>query len=492
MATEGSARSGVGVAAHRSGMTAAIRRVLVVLMVAAGLTGTLRPLSANEEDPCPPGPVPVGGEKSPPVLEWHRPTQERPVAFTSVRTGALLCATLFAPDPLSSTEAPAVVIVPGGDNGRREYYAWAARDLAGHGYVVVTVDPQGQGESEPLSDADCLAATPEDPVDDDGYPEMCDRLLPFESVDGKVDAYRSAIDYLQSGPFAHLVDKERIGVAGHSQAARAASYVQGIDDGVAAIVAWDNLASDASGDAGSAGGGTAFGSRTGWPRAVTPRVPAMGQASDKGGLTDLEGGPESKKTAYNVWREAGVPVAQLLFRDVPHSGWTQTEGRVGEATPSDQLRTAAYYTRMWFDQHLRQRPDAPASLLATTVAGRSRADILSGSFTSAAAFGALDCPDLSACVDPVLRLDVPSRARSGQTVVVTGSLHLPDLRPVTNAVISVIVGGDVVDAVTDDRGTFRARIRASGDGMTAVTGTFAGQGNVLAAMHTELIRTVSG
>jgi hypothetical protein len=68
-----------------------------------------------------------------------------PVAFAS-RTGAKLLGRLWT-DRKPGLH-PAVVITPGSIQGTQHFYWWAARTLANAGFVVLTFDAQGQGESE--------------------------------------------------------------------------------------------------------------------------------------------------------------------------------------------------------------------------------------------------------------------------------------------------------------------------------------------------------
>lgn len=382
-----------------TGPKGAIATTLAVASAVAALS--VVPVRAEEAtDPCPPSALPVLGEKNPPAFEWQGESTAVPVAFAARTSKAKLCATLFL--PATDRPAPAIVILPGGDNGRREYYAWAGRYLAGHGYVVLTIDPEGQGESDTVGDPTCNAQMLSRPIDDDGYPRLCGSVLPTQGVDSKVEAAQSGIDFLRSDhPAVHgRVDDGPVGAAGHSQGARAVSYLQSVDERVGAVVAWDNLASDAAGDEGSAGGGVAFGARTGWPREVEPRVPSMGQASDKRGATDPDGGPESKKAAFRKWRGAGVPVMQVTLAGSQHSDWSQTEGRVGETTPEDRLRVNAELTRVWFDRFLAGDRGAIRRAFTDKSFGGSNSaisDLLSTTYFSAAFLDGIDCDDLRAC-----------------------------------------------------------------------------------------------
>jgi dienelactone hydrolase len=362
-------------------------------------------------------------EKPPPIESWEGTGwQSQVAAFPSAATGARLCGTIFAPDPLPSNRVPAIVIVSASGPGVQSQYHWSARELADHGYVVVTIDVQGQGKSDTMpSSGNSNPVSPEScewthvPTPDQISP--C-KGVPFQQFGNFLDAVISGVNYMtsSSNPFASVIDTTKIGAAGHSMGARAVSYAQGIDTRIDAIVAWDNLASTTEGDDGSASGGPPIGSLIGGeipgtPLRVTPRVPAMGQASEySSGLkaghpivlddpTAVDPNPEWKKTAYEVWRAAGVDTMQLTFRDSVHGSWAQGPWTTAsEAFSPGQFSAMAqsfeYYTRAWFDRWLKGQTSAKSTLLATSFNGTTRDAVLSDIYHSAAAFDGENCPDL--------------------------------------------------------------------------------------------------
>jgi dienelactone hydrolase len=328
-----------------------------------------------------------GYEDPQPALGWEGSWQSRSFRAPSRRTGAMLSGTVFAPRPLPppGTRLPVVVIAPGSGPGVETMYHWSARDLAGHGYLAVSIDPQGVGRSQTFP------------------PGGGTEGVPFQQADNYVDALRSGIDFALSpgNPWRALADARRVGIAGHSLAARAASYLQGGDRRVRALVAWDNLASDLQGDAGSASGGGAAGSLIGGelpgdPQPVVPRVPALGEANDNPGSTDpANRDPEIKKTAFALWRMRGQPAMELSFAGSGHLDWAQAPSN-RSAAKLEELKLFEYYTRAWFDRWLRGDRAATARLLARTVDGRAVADVLSSTWRSGAAFDGVDCPDVRA------------------------------------------------------------------------------------------------
>ena len=264
-------------------------------------------------------------------------------------SGRRLAAQLWAPEASRQTApCPILSLLPGG-GAQIASVAWAAERLAASGYVVVVTLPASGG-----------------------------------STDAYHAAAVSGIDFLQSAanPYRASSDTGRVGVAGWSLGARALTRTQADDPRVDALVAWDNLAVSETGDAGSA----ACQNVPGPVRA--PRVPALGQAS--------ESCPEqpvgAKLTAFERWRQAGVPAMQVVFAGATHFWWS------AQASAA-QHEIAHAYTRAWFDRWLKADSSATARLLARTAAGlpgRPTADVLSVRFRSAAALDGRVCADLRA------------------------------------------------------------------------------------------------
>jgi hypothetical protein len=119
--------------------------------------------------------LPGGAVGDPTAYHEQTPTT---VAFLS-RTGAKLVGRVWSdggPGPKA-----AVVVTPGSIQGTQHMYWWAARSLADAGYLVLTFDAQGQGESETFGHAA-------------GDPTPTGDGVPFQQeanfVDGTVDALR--------------------------------------------------------------------------------------------------------------------------------------------------------------------------------------------------------------------------------------------------------------------------------------------------------------
>jgi hypothetical protein len=271
--------------------------------------------------------------------------------------GGTLTAKVFAPDTaLQSAPCPCITMLPGGGAGISSV-EWAASQLARNGYVVVITLPASGG-----------------------------------SVSSYNIAARSGIDFLQStsNPFRSGTDTTRIGAAGWSLGARALTRTQEEDPRLDAIVAWDNLAISETGDAGSPQ--TNCNSVANPVR--TPRVPALGQASDN---TCLQNGIDSKKTAWSWWKQNNVPAFEVVFANSNHFWWSGISNATTNAITS-------YYTLAWFDRWLKNDPSSRARLMDTTpssaapniVWSSNWSVLLSSGFRSAAFFDGIDCPDLRA------------------------------------------------------------------------------------------------
>lgn len=252
----------------------------------------------------------------------------------------------YAPCPIPRAPQPAIVILPGG-GAEISSVEWAGEGLAKRGYVCVIVKPQFGGSATSYAQA----------------------------------AYAS-LDFLSGGanPYRSATDPRWIGAAGWSLGARALTLVQEQDARVKAIVAWDNLAGIESGDQGSPSGG--FNPDPSTFR--TPKVPAMGTASDATGYnTD----PEIKKTAFNHWRAAGQPTMQLVFENSNHFWWSARSS-------ARQRELSVHFTTLWFDRWLRKDRLATDRLLAPNVVGEPLSSLLSDAYTSAASFDGFYVADL--------------------------------------------------------------------------------------------------
>ena len=125
------------------------------------------------------------------------------------------------------------MITDGSVQAYENLYYWAAEDLAANGYVVMTYDVQGQGDSD-LFPANCP---------DPGNPAQQCPGVPYQQ---NYNFYQGAEDSLgwflsSANPYRGDLNPTRVGIAGHSLGAAAVSNVAQCDTRVRTVVAWDNL-----------------------------------------------------------------------------------------------------------------------------------------------------------------------------------------------------------------------------------------------------------
>jgi dienelactone hydrolase len=272
---------------------------------------------------------------------------------------------------------------------------WSARDLAGHGYVVLIVAALGQGGSEPVGVGPCLVSNPTSgscPL-----PGPPGDFSPISiNSSNLVDAEISGVDWLLSSSDPLPVDPSRIGAEGFSAGAIASSIAQQLDPRLKAIVALDNLTSRRSGDEGQASCPANDSVEPG--DLIVPRAPALGEASDSCPVDLI--GADRKKDGWSHWRAATVPSMEVVFKGTTHMSFGG--GKTGTKTPEQTTHEFEYYVRSWFDRWLQGDTSAESSLLSSTVEGAPTASFLSATYHSAAYLPDLgvDCGDLGQCLTP--------------------------------------------------------------------------------------------
>lgn len=273
-------------------------------------------------------------------------------------------ARLYAPAQGTQTApCPMIVVLPGGCQDK-ESAEWAGPLLASRGYVVFV--------------AEVMAADVSGTVGPENA-QVCSA------------AAQGAMDFIQSAanPFLSDSDTTKIAGAGYSLGARTWVETQEVDNRVDAIVAWDNLSISEDGDTGS----PACANVPGVVR--TPRVPAMGQASDQSCLVEPDRAGrdiDAKKYGFLHWRQAQIPSMELVFRDTGHGAWSGQE--------SDLRPYFAYYTTNWFDRFVKGDTSATRRLLTrvlpVVLSNPTVPQLLSDEWRSAAFLDGYDCPDFMA------------------------------------------------------------------------------------------------
>jgi dienelactone hydrolase len=303
----------------------------------------------------------------------------RPVLFTA-RNGSTLSGRVWA-TKYGPAKRPLVVITTGSVQAPEQLYWGQAATLAKHGYVVLTYDTQGQGRS-------------------DTYGQGLDKLDGFPSQEGRpfYDGTEDALDFALStpghpydprpscttgtdhsskqnrrvregldapfNPLHGLIDRKRVGIAGHSLGAAAVSYIGQIDPRVDAIVAWDNLRPPGtSQDAGEGPGGPPKCASGSSPRPANPpiRKPAMGISNDYGitpapNASDPD--PQTGNDGYIAYKQAGIDSFQFHIRGGTHEESAFIPGMTVPVLGLATLRggdMVAWYTNAWFDKQVKCR-----------------------------------------------------------------------------------------------------------------------------------------
>jgi pimeloyl-ACP methyl ester carboxylesterase len=275
-------------------------------------------------------------------------------------------------------------------------YWYAAQALAKDGYVVLTFDPQGQGQSDTPGQA---------PDENEGFPAQSDGRPFYDGTEDAINFLLSSaahryepVPSCETGtshaakqdervaagldaaydPFYKQLDPSKIGLAGHSYGAAGVSYVGQWDPRVKAIVAWDNLGGPGpeAGSVPSQQGGSPPSSRSigekpcpsdPAARTVVPITkPALGMSADYG-LPPLpnDGLPEplAKSTESLAYSEAGVDSGEIIIRGGSHLDFSFIPNQAFGASlrGPDEID---WYTSAWFDKYLKHQASADKRLLS--------------------------------------------------------------------------------------------------------------------------------
>jgi dienelactone hydrolase len=220
--------------------------------------------------------------------------------------GVLLVCHICGPSP-STTEGVAL-------------WYWAAQPLAEAGYVVMYAGVGGNDVGRAQAATEFFTATPKAPT-----------------ADGEFNPWHARLD------------RDRLGIVGHSGAAGVALTVGHTDERYDAVVGWDPARSYSLVE-------------------VTPRIPTMVQVADYT-RDGIEARPEkpvpepgSRFTFFDTIRAEGIDTMQVAVRASSHLDWTRAtelfHGIYGEMV-------ATYYTLAWFDRYL-----APSKAAAKNALGR--------------------------------------------------------------------------------------------------------------------------
>jgi dienelactone hydrolase len=299
----------------------------------------------------------------------------RPVLFTA-RDGATISGHVWA-TRRGPAKRPGVVITDGSVQADEQMYWYAAQALAKDGYVVLTFDPQGQGQSDTLGEGTDVR---------EGVPAQSDGRPFFDGTEDAIDFFLSTPRHpyvpppscnsgtsheakqrhrVEQGfdaaynPFWSILDRHELGLAGHSYGASAVSYLAQWDRRVKAVVAWDNLGAPRPN--GREKGCVAARDR----RSAKIRVPGLGISADyflpPTPNTSLPA-PLAKSTESLVYTRHHVDTGELIIRGGSHLDFSYI--------PNDAFGASlrgpdfiAWYTSAWFDYYVKGERSAAKRLL---------------------------------------------------------------------------------------------------------------------------------
>jgi pimeloyl-ACP methyl ester carboxylesterase len=303
----------------------------------------------------------------------------RPFLFTA-RNGAQISGHVWATRS-GPAKRPGVVITDGSVQADEQMYWYAAEALAKDGYVVMTFDPQGQGQSDTLGQGkDVLEGVP---AQTDGRPffdgteDAINFFLstpshPYQPV-ASCNSGTSHAAYQNSrvkagfdaayNPFWSILNPSELGLAGHSYGAAAVSYIAQWDKRVKAVVAWDNLAAPNPNVGTSEKGCVDAADR----RPAKIRVPALGMSADyflpPTPHTSLPN-YDSKDTESLIYSKRHVDTGEIVVRGGSHLDFSFIPNPAFGASlyGSDMI---SWYTNAWFDYYLKGQASAYQRLVTT-------------------------------------------------------------------------------------------------------------------------------
>jgi dienelactone hydrolase len=312
----------------------------------------------------------------------------RPVLFTA-RNGATLSGHVWA-TVAGPAKRPGVVITNGSVQADEQMYWYAAQTLAKEGYVVLTFDPQGQGQSDTYGQS---------PDQNEGAPAQSDGRPFYDGTEDAINFFFSSPKHpyepvascntgtshaakqkarVKSGldaaynPFWSLMNGGKIGLVGHSYGAAGVSYIGQWDPRVGAIVALDNLGGPGpnAGVVPGSGGKSTIG-EAGCPADPADRTtvpitkPALGISADYGlpptpntSLPD----PTVKAQESKVYSQAGIDTGEIVIRGGSHLDFSWIPNQAFGASLRGPDITD-WYTTAWFNKYLQHQSSADNWLL---------------------------------------------------------------------------------------------------------------------------------
>jgi dienelactone hydrolase len=307
----------------------------------------------------------------------------KPVLFTA-RSGATISGHVWA-TKAGPAKRPGIVITNGSVQADEQLYWFAAQTLAKAGYVVLTSDPQGQGQSDERGQA---------PDEEEGSPAQTDGRPFFDGTEDAINFLLSTPKHpyapvpscntgtshaakqdarVKAGldapynPYWDMLNPRQIGLAGHSYGAAGVSYIGQWDPRVKAIVAWDNLAEPNPNRPGPSGGPSEKPCPSNPAARSVPPItkPALGMSADyfiPPEPNKSEPEPLAKSQESFAYSAAGVDTGEIIIRGGTHYDfdWIPNDGFPATLRGADEI---TWYTTAWFDRYLKHSASASKRLL---------------------------------------------------------------------------------------------------------------------------------
>lgn len=337
------------------------------------------------------------------------------VLYTS-RSGATMSGHVWATES-GPAKRPGAVFINGSVVGYEEAYWYLAQSLAKAGFVVMTFDTQGEGNSDQFGAApdqleDAFAGTPflgllgptaatgdflggnglpfydggEDALDfflstpDNPYVPRVSRSSGTSHAAKQTRRVNAGLNAAYN-PLWHRLDKSRIGLSGHSYGAEAASWLTQQDPRVDAGVALDSLCIPVSPSPDELASFTALSPDFNWLPYITygfnrtcfgaPNGPAPAVTKPMLGINGdylllptpyaVRPHPLAKARASLVYTDRGVDTGQITIRGGTHL--TMVDESLVSPTSLRGIDMLTWYTTAWLKKYVARDPAGDAMLL---------------------------------------------------------------------------------------------------------------------------------
>ena len=315
----------------------------------------------------------------------------RKVLFTT-RGGATLSGRDLGDGRRPEAHAPGRRHHRGSVQADEQMYWYAAQALAKDGYIVMTFDPQGQGQSDTLGQA---------PDEDEGFPAQTDGRPFYDGTEDALDFFLSTpkhpyepVPSCETGtshaakqdervkkgldaaynPFWKQLNAKQIGLAGHSYGAVGVSYIAQWDPRVKAVVALGQPRAARPRRRGSPRRCAAVRRRRSARRAAPRTRPTARSCRSPSPawaclpttvfrrpqhLTAESRAQVQESLAYSA---AGVDSGEIIIRGGSHLDFSFIPNQAFGASlrGADEI---AWYTSAWFDKYLKHEKAADKRLL---------------------------------------------------------------------------------------------------------------------------------